>query len=58
MLVLSANHSSLAGFWTNEKFAVGGGSGVGLNPNLVSAQAPFVLVKVGAEIGAELDNCQ
>ena len=32
--------------------------GVGLNPNLVSALAPFVLVKVGAEIGAELDNCQ
>ena len=66
MLVLSANHSSLAGFWTNEKFAVGGvewsgvggWSGVGLNPNLVSALAPFVLVKVGAEIGAELDNCQ
>ena len=28
----------------------------GLNPNLVSALAPFVLVEVGAEIGAELDN--
>ena len=41
-----------------------GGSGVGwsgmgwsgLNPNLVSALAPFSLVKVGAEFGAELDN--
>ena len=29
---------------------------VGLNPILVSALAPFGLVKVGAEIGAELDN--
>ena len=29
---------------------------VGLNPILVSALAPFALVKVGAEIGAELDN--
>ena len=28
----------------------------GLNPNLVSGLAPFVLVKVGAEIWAELDN--
>ena len=28
----------------------------GLTPNIVSALAPFVLVKVGAEIGAELDN--
>ena len=28
----------------------------GWNPNLVSALAPFGLVKVGAEIGAELDN--
>ena len=28
MLVVSANHSRLAGFWTNEKFLVGGvGSG-------------------------------
>ena len=34
----------------------GGWSGVGLNPILVSALAPFGLVKVGAEIGAELDN--
>ena len=30
--------------------------GVGLNPILVSALAPFGLVEVGAEIGAELDN--
>ena len=29
----------------------------GLNPNLVSALAPFGLVRAGAEIGAELDNC-
>ena len=29
---------------------------VGLNPILVSALAPFGLVEVGAEIGAELDN--
>ena len=28
----------------------------GLNPNLVSALAPFGLVRAGAEIGAELDN--
>ena len=28
----------------------------GLNPNIVSTLAPFGLVKVGAEIGAELDN--
>ena len=35
----------------------GGWSGwVGLNPILVSALAPFGLVEVGAEIGAELDN--
>ena len=34
---------------------VWGGVG-GLNPNLVSALAPFVLVQVGAAIGAELDN--
>ena len=33
-----------------------GWSGVGLNPILVSALAPFGLVEVGAEIGAELDN--
>ena len=32
------------------------GVGWGLNPNLVSVLAPFALVKVGAEIGAELDN--
>ena len=35
---------------------VGGVGGVGLNPILVSALAPFGLVEVGAEIGAELDN--
>ena len=29
---------------------------MGLNPILVSALAPFGLVEVGAEIGAELDN--
>ena len=29
---------------------------MGLNPILVSAPAPFGLVEVGAEIGAELDN--
>ena len=29
---------------------------MGLNPILVSALAPFGLVKVVAEIGAELDN--
>ena len=29
----------------------------GLNPILVSALAPFGLVKVGAETEAELDNC-
>ena len=28
----------------------------GLNPILVSALAPLDLVRVGAEIGAELDN--
>ena len=28
----------------------------GLNPSLVSALAPFSLVRAGAEIGAELDN--
>ena len=28
----------------------------GLNPNLVSALAPFDLVEVGAKFGAELDN--
>ena len=28
----------------------------GQNPNLVSALAPFGLVEVGAEFGAELDN--
>ena len=28
----------------------------GLNPSLVSALAPFGLVEVGAEFGAELDN--
>ena len=28
----------------------------GLNPNLVSALNPFVLVKVGAEIEANPDN--
>ena len=28
----------------------------GLNPNLVSALAPFGLVRVGAEFGAKLDN--
>ena len=28
----------------------------GLNPNLMSALAPFALVEVGAEFGAELDN--
>ena len=28
----------------------------GYNPNLVSALAPFGLVEVGAEFGAELDN--
>ena len=33
-----------------------GVGGVGLNPILVSALAPFGLVEVGAEIGAELDN--
>ena len=33
-----------------------GWSGVVLNPNLLSALAPFGLVKVGAEFGAELDN--
>ena len=31
---------------------------MGLNPILVSALAPFGLVEVGAEIGAELDNYQ
>ena len=31
---------------------------MGLNPILVSALAPFGLVKVGAEIGAELENFQ
>ena len=31
-------------------------SGVGLNPNLVSALAPFGLVEVGAEIGAKPNN--
>ena len=31
-------------------------SGVDLNPILVSALAPFGLVKVGAEIGAKLDT--
>ena len=35
---------------------VGGVVWGGLNPNLVSALASFGLVKVGAEIGAELDN--
>ena len=36
---------------------MGGVGGVGgLNPSLVSTLAPFGLVKVGAEIGAELDN--
>ena len=37
----------------------GGRCGVvwgGLNPSLVSALAPFAVVLVGAEIGAELDN--
>ena len=33
-----------------------GGVGGDLNPNLVSTLAPFALVKVGADIGAELDN--
>ena len=34
-------------------------SGVGGSEfNLVSALAPFGLVEVGAEIGAELDNCK
>ena len=28
----------------------------GLNPNLVSALAPFGLDRAGAEIGAEIDN--
>ena len=28
----------------------------GMNPNLVSALAPFGLVRVGAEFGAKLDN--
>ena len=28
----------------------------GLNPNLVSALAPFGLVRAGAETGAQLDN--
>ena len=27
-----------------------------MNPNLVSALAPFALDKVGAEFGSELDN--
>ena len=31
---------------------------MGLNPILVSALAPFGLVEVGAEIGAELDNLE
>ena len=30
--------------------------GVGLNPILMSALAPFGLVEVGVEIGAEFDN--
>ena len=30
--------------------------GEGLNPNLLLALAPFVLVKIGAEFGAKLDN--
>ena len=34
----------------------GGAGWGGLNPNLVSALAPFGLVRAGAEIGAELDN--
>ena len=35
---------------------VGWSGWMGLNPILVSALAPFGLVKVVAEIGAELDN--
>ena len=34
----------------------GGWSGVVLNPKLVSALAPFGLIEVVAEFGAELDN--
>ena len=35
---------------------MGWGGWCGLNPSLVSALAPFGLVRAGAEIGAELDN--
>ena len=40
------------------RWVVWGGVGGwgGLNPNLVSALAPFSLVRAGAEIGAELDK--
>ena len=35
---------------------VGWGGYGGLNPNLVSALAPFGIVEVGAEFRAELDS--
>ena len=37
------------------RWVVWGGWG-GLNPSLVSALAPFGLVRAGAETGAQLDN--
>ena len=42
--------------WWGGVGGVGGVEWVSLNPILVSALAPFGLVEVGAEIGAELDN--
>ena len=36
----------------------GGVGWSGLNLSLVSAMAPFGLVRVGAEFGAELDNIE